>query len=255
VTFLESLQRIHVNIFYYLLGYIYSYSVTKCKYRHKHTKRMKGGRIEKMRFVEGDKSKVICNFCNKIIPRTKYTDHCLSLHPTSVDCFSCEHCGKKFIDKQAFRNHKERVHQITDKQNYCKKCKIGYAQVHNCLNNKKNTSCPYRGCKKQFQTKQGLQLHIKRDHENNRPFTCNYCSKGFVNSKSRNEHIKNTHQPVGCDICHKSISNHWELRKHKVFVHKQTEGCHFCELCPKSVFFSPQTFLKHCATKHADDSD
>ena len=81
---------------------------------------------------------------------------------------SCEHCGKKFIDKQAFRNHKERVHQITDKQNYCKKCKIGYAQVHNCLNNKKNTSCPYRGCKKQFQTKQGLQLHIKRDHENNR---------------------------------------------------------------------------------------
>ena len=48
---------------------------------------MKGGRIEKMRFVEGDKSKVICNFCNKIIPRTKYTDHCLSLHPTSVDCF------------------------------------------------------------------------------------------------------------------------------------------------------------------------
>ena len=129
----------------------------------------------------------------------------------------------------------------------------GYANVHTCLNNKKNTKCPQ--CKKQFQTKQGLQLHIKRDHENNRPFECDFCGKAFVSSKTRNEHVRNTHQPVTCDICHKTISNHWELRKHKVFVHKETEGCHFCELCPKSVFFSTQTFLKHCATKHGDESD
>ena len=205
----------------------------------------------------------------------KYTDHCLTLHSNLVDCFSCDHCNKKFIDRQAFISHRERNHAITDKQNYCKKCRVGkkllnalkkyeqfmlryffltgYANVHTCLNNKKNTKCPQ--CKKQFQTKQGLQLHIKRDHENNRPFECDFCGKAFVSSKTRNEHVRNTHQPVTCDICHKTISNHWELRKHKVFVHKETEGCHFCELCPKSVFFSTQTFLKHCASKHGDESE
>ena len=226
--------------------------MTKCKYEHRYKRRNKGPN-PKIRFVEGDKSKIICSFCDKVIPRTKYTDHCLTLHSSQVSCFQCEHCVKKFIDKQGYILHKERMHADTDKKNYCKKCRVGYESLHTCLNTAKNSKCHI--CKKQFQTKQGMQLHIKRDHENNKPFECEYCNKSFVNSKTRNEHIRNTHQPVICDICQKQICNHWELRKHKVFVHKETEGCHFCELCPKAVFFSAETFLKHCATKHAEDSD
>ena len=79
-------------------------------------------------FFSGDRSKVICSFCDKVIPKMKYTDHCLTLHSNLVDCFSCDHCNKKFIDRQAFISHRERNHAITDKQNYCKKCRVGKKQ-------------------------------------------------------------------------------------------------------------------------------
>ena len=52
-------------------------------------------------------------------------------------------------------------------------------------------------------------------------------------------------QKVECDICLKTISNPNELKRHKVFVHKETEGAWLCEKCPKSAFFSQATFDKH----------
>ena len=43
------------------------------------------------------------------------------------------------------------------------------------------------------------------------------------------------------DICYKKMSNPIELRRHKVFFHKETEGAWLCEKC---------TFEKHIADKH-----
>ena len=51
------------------------------------------------------------------------------------------------------------------------------------------------------------------------------------------------------DICYKKMSNPIELRRHKVFVHKETEGAWLCEKCPKRAFFSQSTFEKHIADK------
>ena len=64
-------------------------------------------------------------------------------------------------------------------------------------------------------------------------------------------HVRKTHtEHVYCDICDKKISNPLELRRHKVFVHKETKGAWLCVECPKSAFFSKSTFDKHMKSKH-----
>jgi len=59
------------------------------------------------------------------------------------------------------------------------------------------------------------------------------------------------HQPKKCNLCGKNISSEWELKKHKVLVHKQTKGAYLCDMCPKKCFFTKETYLKHMSDKHS----
>ena len=53
-----------------------------------------------------------------------------------------------------------------------------------------------------------------------------------------------------CEICGKQAANPFLMRKHKVFVHNETEGVLFCEKCPKAMFFAQYKFEKHMNDKH-----
>ena len=65
------------------------------------------------------------------------------------------------------------------------------------------------------------------------------------------QHMKQSHsQNVTCDICDKKIANPDQLKRHKVFTHKQLKGAWLCDRCPKSVFFSKSTYDIHLKTKH-----
>ena len=51
-------------------------------------------------------------------------------------------------------------------------------------------------------------------------------------------------------VKYENIANPAQLKRHKVFTHKQTDGAWFCQRCPKSVFFSKSTYENHLKDKH-----
>ena len=55
---------------------------------------------------------------------------------------------------------------------------------------------------------------------------------------------------VNCEIYQKQISTPIQLKRHVVFVFKNTKGAWHCEKCPKSVFFSTSSYEKHVKNKH-----
>jgi hypothetical protein len=102
-----------------------------------------------------------------------------------------------------------------------------------------------------FTKKHNLQSHVIKVHEKRCEFACDHCGKKWATSNLLRCHIKKTHtEHVNCEICNKKISNPFELKRHKVFVHKETKGAWLCVKCPKSAFFSKSTFEKHMKTKH-----
>merc|ERR1740122_637640 len=87
--------------------------------------------------------------------------------------------------------------------------------------------------------------------KNNLILNVNIAAKKLATVKRLQNHISQCHSShVVCEICQKQISNPYELKRHKVFVHKVTEGAWFCDKCPKNAFFSKATFLKHMKDKH-----
>ena len=96
-----------------------------------------------------------------------------------------------------------------------------------------------------------MKLHVLRVHEKRLDFPCEHCGKKWPTLSTMKNHARQAHtQQVICEICKKKISNPLELRRHRVFVHKQTEGAWLCPKCPKSAYFSKSTFEKHMRTKH-----
>ena len=95
-----------------------------------------------------------------------------------------------------------------------------------------------------------LKSHIQSVHENCQDFLCKPCGKRFGSYRKLESHNWQSHSQVTCDVCGKEVANKVRLRKHKVFVHNETNGVLFCEKCPKDAFFSQRTFEKHMSNKH-----
>jgi hypothetical protein len=95
-----------------------------------------------------------------------------------------------------------------------------------------------------------MKSHIKRVHEKRQDFLCKPCRKYFGSHKDLKGHTDQCHSQVTCEICNKEISNPFELKKHRVFVHKETEGAWICRNCPRKVFFTQFAYDKHKNEKH-----
>jgi hypothetical protein len=92
---------------------------------------------------------------------------------------------------------------------------------------------------------------IKVVHESRLDFGCDQCGKKLVSKIRLLAHVRQAHSShIICDICNKKIANPDQLKRHKVFTHKETKGAFFCEKCPKSVFFLKKTYEHHLKDKH-----
>ena len=105
-------------------------------------------------------------------------------------------------------------------------------------------------CGISFQSRYSMQCHFKREHEKSLEFSCETCSKKYPHINRLKTHIWQSHTPVKCEICQKTVATSRELRKHKFFVHNNTEGAWQCQECPKKVFFLKTNFEKHVNEKH-----
>ena len=69
---------------------------------------------------------------------------------------------------------------------------------------------------------------------------------------SRHMKKSKTEKPT-CHICGKQFKNasrKFLLKKHLLFQHNIDEGAVFCEICPKTVFFSKRNYNKHMEKEH-----
>ena len=150
--------------------------------------------------------------------------------------------------------------EIKGKQ-FCKKCKKFYKEStqHKCCADyryppKENVEKPIfqcDKCEKTFMKRESLHSHVMSVHEKRLDFQCEHCPKKLPSLRRLKDHVGQAHkQNVICDICAKMMLNPIELKRHRVFVHKETKGAWLCEKCPKSVFFSQVTFDRHVKNKH-----
>ena len=93
-------------------------------------------------------------------------------------------------------------------------------------------------------------MHVLRVHDKRQDFECKPCGKTFASYLQCYNHNWQSHSQVNCEVCNKQLANPNQLKKHKVFVHNETNGVLFCEKCPKDAFFSQRTFEKHMSNKH-----
>ena len=177
-----------------------------------------------------------CPCCNFKTPQKQKLCIHIDVHHPEYDekKLFCDKCGKSFI------------YELSLKQHVNFRCKFSEYEQNE---RKKVFNCDH--CHMTFTKKHNLQSHVIKVHEKSCEFACDHCGKKWATSNLLRCHIKKTHiEHVNCEICNKKISNPFELKRHKVFVHKETKGAWLCVECPKSAFFSKSSFERHMKTKH-----
>ena len=215
--------------------------------------------VTKPKLKNQRKTNVKCDHCSEILNNKKLIKtHYKEVHPDmpitldGIDKFPCSHCNDFFFGKYHLERHTYLKHGIETRKKYCQKCYKPYTKQHTCqghFGKVSSYSCDH--CHLTFTSKENMKVHVLRVHEKRLDFDCEYCGKKWPTLSTLKNHVRQAHtQHVICEICKKKISNPLELRRHKVFVHKQTEGAWLCPKCPKVASFSKSTFEKHMRTKH-----
>ena len=116
----------------------------------------------------------------------------------------CYICGKEVTSKTNLTKHISWVHGIFKKKEY----------------KKVSVECPH--CQKSI-NKACLKLHIKRMHQEHKPFPCQQCGRGFASGGELNTHNKKVHlkvRPFRCRICGKTYPQGDDLKFHIGTLHE-----------------------------------
>ena len=134
--------------------------------------------------------------------------------------YKCNICDKKFTRQFLLNRHNKHSH---DKPHQCSLCEKSYGDI----------------------TK--LRRHIEIIHEGLKKLLCDQCDYKCGYKRSLVDHVKRHHSNIqepenkseekqkaySCDICSKSYTTKFMLKKHKWGVHEDRKT-HKCESCPNS---------------------
>ena len=182
--------------------------------------------------------KNICDLCPKGYLNQRNLDHhkIIAHGIGKLVKHVCYICGKEVTSKTNLTKHISWVHGIFKKKEY----------------KKVSVECPH--CNKSI-NKACLKLHIKRMHQDHKPFPCKQCGRGFASGGELNTHHKKVHlkmKPFKCQICGKTYSQGDDLRHHIGTSH---EGMSLEEAKEQRVFLGPNhpAFVRSSNTE-LDDS-
>lgn len=103
-------------------------------------------------------------------------------------------------------------------------------------------SCTY--CVYKCSSRQVLIAHIKDVHDNDRPYVCIQCHKGFGRRSDLKKHtiVHTGVRPFTCPVCNKNFSRNTNLTKH-LRIHTGLKP-HVCQKCPRS-FTTTADLVRH----------
>ncbi|KAJ8705688.1 hypothetical protein PYW08_012734 [Mythimna loreyi] len=178
----------------------------------------------------------VCDDCgDTFLARTRLKQH-IQIHNTGK--FSCSFCEKVFTLQKYRRKHEETVHEQRAKYRcqYCPERFAGeYLKHLHCLSahpeTVKTITCEF--CGDSFTWKQYYTAHIRKKHQNKKPYECSKCNKKFFGNYELKEHML---RHVGvknfeCPICHKryvstnSLKQHMKQHKKKGEIPNDTIFC------------------------------
>ncbi|CAD5122977.1 DgyrCDS11366 [Dimorphilus gyrociliatus] len=99
-------------------------------------------------------------------------------------------------------------------------------------------------CHKFFTTPHGLEVHVRRSHNGQRPFACDVCNKTFGHSVSLAQHrtVHNQERTFECKECGKRFKRSSTLSTH-LLIHSDTRP-YPCQYCGKR-FHQKSDMKKH----------
>ena len=127
------------------------------------------------------------------------------MHTTNLRTLICDKCQESFPSSKLFKMH------MKDHNTKCDICGKKYKSITDAN-------------------------HHKRRHEIGIFYACEICPRGFETSEKLNKH-RACHKPrqANCKKCSESFSHSYQLKKHLIQMHKQTQSLSelTCKLCGK----------------------
>ncbi|CAH2108950.1 unnamed protein product [Euphydryas editha] len=200
-----SIER-HMNVHFrnYVCKECGTGYVTKCRLKV-HSKQHIGGSFQ-------------CETCKKVYTTpTKLKNHIDVVHKM-IKRFKCAKCDERFTEYFRRQKHMVEVHGVAPLEY---KCNI---------------------CKKTFDRKYVMSMHMKRDHLEDKDYQCEMCSYRCFTKKQLKLHMikHNGERIFECTICKKSYARKKTLREHMRIHNKDRR--YACKACG-------QAFVQNCSLK------
>ena len=256
--------------------------------RHKeNTAHWKKSNREMINEQERQRSKILCNICDKLFATKGAHDlHMTEVHnPVSISCseckqtfsslrnknrhlmeqhkgvatLSCDVCQESFTRQERLSRHISQVH-LGVKLFSCPKCDAVFSRkgnmnrhifdVHKELVRYECDQCPMISARWE-----NLKVHLLEVHDKERKYHCDQCPERYARWKSLNRHISVVHDKATlfhCPVCSKHF--HWKekMNRHISDVHKEEQG-YECDQCPET-FSRWENLQRHLTRgKHTDE--